>query len=116
MILSNKAILPILWELFPNHPNLLPATFQRSAISGPCVEKPVHGREGAEVRLLAPDEPGTGGADRVYQAACPLPVFDGQHAVIGSWIIAGKAAGIGMREDRNPITTNTSRFVPHYFV
>ncbi len=24
MLLSNKAILPILWEMFPDHPNLLP--------------------------------------------------------------------------------------------
>jgi glutathionylspermidine synthase len=30
-------------------------------------------------------------------------------------VIADKSAGIGMREDRNPITTNLSRFVPHYF-
>ena len=37
------------------------------------------------------------------------------HALVGSWVIAGKAAGIGMREDKNPITTNLSRFVPHYF-
>lgn len=28
MMLSNKAILPLLWELFPNHPNLLPAAFE----------------------------------------------------------------------------------------
>lgn len=27
MVLSNKAILVVLWELFPNHPNLLPAYF-----------------------------------------------------------------------------------------
>ncbi|MDB6055234.1 MAG: Glutathionylspermidine synthase [Verrucomicrobiales bacterium] len=27
MLLSNKAILPILWQLFPGHPNLLPAAF-----------------------------------------------------------------------------------------
>ena len=47
--------------------------------------------------------------------ANPLPVYDGMHAVIGSWVIAGKAAGIGMREDKAPITTNASRFVPHYF-
>ena len=40
---------------------------------------------------------------------------DGQHAVIGSWIIAGEPAGIGMREDAQPVTTNRSRFVPHYF-
>jgi glutathionylspermidine synthase len=115
MALSNKAILPILWEMFPDHPNLLPAAFARDGVPGPCVENPVHGREGAGVRLLAVGETGTGGDDRVYQAACPLPVFDGMHAVIGSWVVAGKAAGIGIREDSAPITTNASRFVPHYF-
>jgi glutathionylspermidine synthase len=115
MLLSNKAILPILWEMFPGHPNLLPAAFARDEISGACVEKPVHGREGADVVLLAADEPGSGRVDRVYQATCPIPVFDGQYAVIGSWIVAGRAAGTGVREDSKPITTNTSRFVPHYF-
>jgi glutathionylspermidine synthase len=115
MLLSNKAILPILWEMFPEHPNLLPASFQRDGIRGPCVEKPVHGREGAEVRLLGAGEAGLGGNDRIYQAKCPLPVFDGMHALIGSWVIDGKAAGMGMREDRAQVTTNTSRFVPHYF-
>ncbi len=60
-------------------------------------------------------EAGRGGDDRIYQAACPLPVYDHPHALIGSWIIAGKAAGMGMREDRGPITTNASGFVPHYF-
>ena len=52
---------------------------------------------------------------RIYQAACPPPVFDGMHAVIGSWVIAGQAAGIGVREDTTAVTTNLSRFVPHYF-
>ena len=27
IILSNKSILPMLWEMYPNHPNLLPAYF-----------------------------------------------------------------------------------------
>jgi glutathionylspermidine synthase len=115
MLLSNKAILPILWEMFPDHPNLLPAFFERDKIEGPAIEKPVHGREGAGVRLLAAAEAGSGGDAVIYQAACPLPVYDGMHALIGSWVIAGKAAGIGMREDKAPITTNASRFVPHYF-
>jgi glutathionylspermidine synthase len=115
MLLSNKAILAILWEMFPNHPNLLPAAFERERIAGPCVEKPVHGREGAEVRLLAAGEAGLASADRVYQALHPLPVSDGMHAVIGSWIVASHAAGIGLREDALPVTTNLSRFVPHYF-
>ena len=54
-------------------------------------------------------------AAAIVLAAAPLPVFDGQHALIGSWVITGQPAGIGMREDRAPITTNASRFVPHYF-
>jgi glutathionylspermidine synthase len=115
MVLSNKAILPILWEMFPDHPHLLPASFHRSDLPGACVEKTIHGREGDGVRLLAAGEAGASGA-RIWQAACPLPVFDGRHAVIGSWVIGDKAAGIGIREDPSPITGNASSFVPHYFV
>jgi glutathionylspermidine synthase len=51
----------------------------------------------------------------VYQAYQPLPEFDGNHAVVGSWVVASQPAGIGMREDDGPITRNTSRFVPHLF-
>ena len=40
---------------------------------------------------------------------------DGNHALVGSWVIEGKPAGIGMREDERRITHNSSRFVPHYF-
>jgi glutathionylspermidine synthase len=36
--------------------------------------------------------------------------------VIGSWVVGGKSAGICLREDRSPITTNMSHFVPHYVV
>ena len=116
MVLSNKGILPILWEMFPGHPNLLPAAREREAIAGACVEKPIHGREGADIRRVGERERVINRRDRIYQAAQPLPQFDGWHALIGSWVVGGKAAGIGLREDRDPITCNTSRFVPHYFV
>lgn len=33
MILSNKGILPILWELFPGHPFLLPASFNAACMT-----------------------------------------------------------------------------------
>jgi len=115
MLLSNKAILAVLWEMFPDHPNLLPASFERNKIAGACVKKPVHGREGDGVRLIGEADGGSTRPGLVYQAACPLPVFDRMHALIGSWVVGGQAAGIGLREDRNPITANTSRFVPHYF-
>jgi glutathionylspermidine synthase len=28
MLWSNKGILPVLWRLYPDHPNLLPAFFE----------------------------------------------------------------------------------------
>lgn len=114
MVLSTKAILPILWEMFPGHPNLLPASFNRSEISGTCIEKPIHGREGEGIRLLSAQEP-EGVGNRVWQACHPLPQFDGRHAVIGSWVVGGEAAGIGIRESSGPITGNDSLFVPHWF-
>ena len=49
----------------------------------------------------------------VYQKLHPIPRFDGNYAVIGSWMVNGYACGIGVREDATPITQNTSRFIPH---
>ena len=34
MLLSNKALLPLLWEMFPRHPNLLPAYFEDDQKAG----------------------------------------------------------------------------------
>jgi glutathionylspermidine synthase len=124
MVLSTKALLPLLWGMFEGHPNLLPASFEAGHLEGPLVRKPIHGREGANVSLLLqggdapPAEQTDGPYDQegyVYQAYQPLPAFDGNHAVVGSWVVASQPAGIGMREDDGPITRNTSRFVPHLF-
>lgn len=116
MLLSNKAILPLLWEFFPGHPNLLPASRRRGAIDGPVVRKPCWGREGAGVIVLERGDAGPATAEpTIYQALAPLPVYEGQHALVGSWVVGHTAVGIGMREDADRITRNTSCFVPHLF-
>lgn len=120
MVLSNKAILPVLWELFPDHPNLLPSFRDPGPLGRSWVRKPLLGREGANVMLRCGDEViesvgGYGEEGYVWQAHHPLPCFDGWYPVIGSWVVAGEAAGIGIREDAQPITGNLSRFIPHYF-
>lgn len=120
MLLSNKAILPVLWELFPDHPNLLPAYFAPDKLGRDFVKKPKLSREGANVLMRTPQqtyyEPGSYGEEGfVYQGLTEIPAFDGNYTVIGSWIVGDEAAGIGLREDATPITRNTSRFVPHYF-
>jgi glutathionylspermidine synthase len=118
MLLSNKAILVILWQLFPNHPNLLPASFEPMA--GPFVRKPVLAREGSNVHMQTDDGAivetgGKYGPPYVYQQYHKLPSFDGNNAVIGSWMVNGYACGMGIREDKSLITGNLARFVPHTF-
>ena len=121
MLLSNKAILPILWEKFPGHPNLLAASFEPGRFSTDYVKKPIFSREGANVSITSGgrtvEAPGDYGAEGfIWQAYHELPRFSGNYTVIGSWIVGEEPAGIGIREDDSPITRNSSRFVPHYFV
>jgi glutathionylspermidine synthase len=120
MILSNKAILPLLWEMYPDHPNLLPAFMEGPREMKSYVKKPFLGREGANVSIVTPDSsldlPGPYGKEGfIYQEYAPLPCFDGNHAVIGSWVVDCEARGIGVRESDGPITEDLARFVPHYF-
>lgn len=120
MLLSNKAILPLLWELFPEHPNLLPSFSSPEPLSGSYVKKPALGREGANITLCAQGreictEGEYSDGDFIYQSLLPPPAFNGFYPVIGSWIAQDVAAGIGIRENSTPVTNNKSRFVPHYF-
>ena len=120
MLLSNKAILPVLWEMFPGHPNLLAASFEAGRFASDYVKKPIYSREGANVSIAAAggaiESPGDYGEEGfIWQAYHPIARFGQHHAVIGSWIVGEEPAGIGIREDASPITRNTSRFVPHYF-
>ncbi len=123
-MLSSKAILGILWEMFPGHPLLLETHFSSDEFSGNgLVKKPFFSREGANITLIQPDSvelstTGTYGSEGyVYQAFFPLPCMEEKnYPVIGSWIIDNKPAGMGIREDDTEITKNTSRFVPHYFI
>jgi glutathionylspermidine synthase len=116
MLLSNKSILVALWEKYPGHPNLLPASHRRNDIQGDCVSKPRFGREGEGIRILDFKPLMEKKEDAVvYQGLHALPRFKDAYPVIGSWLIDGKAAGIGIREDSSLITKNTSCFVPHFF-
>jgi glutathionylspermidine synthase len=122
-ILSNKGILPLLWEMFPDHPNLLPAFFEddpnAAQLGASFVRKPLYSREGANVTLISDgvtvvEQEGPYGAEGfIRQALAPLPNFSQQYPVLGSWLIDHTPCGLSIREDENPITGNTSRFLPH---
>lgn len=119
MLLSNKAILPILWELFPNHPNLLASYFQEPAYLKHFVKKPILSREGANIemyydkQMIYATEGEYGEEGFVYQELANLHREDTGFSIIGSWIIGQESCGISFRESDMPITTDRSRFVPH---
>jgi len=121
IILSNKALLPVLWELFPDHPNLLPAYDSAAPLGDRYVRKPKWSREGSNVALIengvAVEENGGNYGDDgfIFQATATIPNFGGNHPVFGVWVIDHEAAGLGIREDTRRITGNLSRFVPHFF-
>jgi glutathionylspermidine synthase len=121
MLLSNKGLLPILWELFPDHPNLLPAYEIAAPLGARYIRKPKLSREGSNVAwveggvVVEETEGGYGQEGCVYQALAPLPDFEGHHPVFGVWVVDHEAAGLGIREDTRRITGNLSRFVPHFF-
>lgn len=127
-LLSNKGLLPVLWEMFPDHPNLLPAFFadeipeaaQKLFAEQGFVEKPLFSREGEGIRIHAPglalaaDFGPYDAHPKIRQAYQPLPVFDGFRPVIGLWMAGGSCCAMGIREDQSPITGNLSRFKPHF--
>lgn len=126
-ILSNKGLLPLLWQLFPNHPNLLPAFFSEngppdySKMPQGSVTKPIYSREGSSIIIRdAKGDIIEGSEDATYahhkmviQGYAPIKRFDGEVPIIGSWIVDGKPVGMGIREDASRITQDLSKFTPH---
>ncbi|MGW2229359.1 glutathionylspermidine synthase family protein [Streptomyces formicae] len=120
MLLSNKALLAVLWELYPGHPNLLPAYLdgpRELATTRGYVAKPLLGREGAGVTVHEPGERGAALLPReepcCYQELAPLPDFGGNRVVLGAWVVEDEAAGLGIRESAGLITDEYARFIPH---
>ena len=117
-ILSSKALLVALWELFPDHPLLLRAAFEPWDKS--YAQKPLWGREGANTRLvlngveLSCASGPYAEMGWVYQELRELPRFGNSYPVCGAWLVNGWPCGLGLREDLKLITSNTSRFVPHH--
>ena len=118
MIWSNKAVLQVLWAMNPRHPNLLAASVRQEAVGPNYVAKPFLSREGSNIRVVndgrevARSEGAYAGGLTLYQELFPLPDHGGGYPVLGSWLVDGEPAGMGIRED-GLITGDTARFVPH---
>ena len=115
---NNKAILPVLWQLFPNHRNLLRSEFELSeelaSSAAGYVQKPIVGRCGQGVTMVdvAGDVVASLGTTKfaeknsVFQEMRALPTVAGAGSVlVCPWIIGGEACGVVLRVDKGLITT-----------
>ena len=122
-ILSNKGLLPLLWSMFEGHPNLLPAFFEddpdAATLAGTFVRKPLLSRQGANIEIFRDGETQSrsdglyGGESCIVQGFHPLPEYGENYPLVGCWLVASKAVGLCIREDRTLITSKDARFFPH---
>lgn len=119
VIPSNKAILPVVYQLHPEHPCILPASFEltEELKQSGYAQKPIVGRVGRNITLV--DEDGQtaaasqgnyGNRDMIYQQKFALPNRDGYYGIMGGWIVGEEYGGTGVREDTVTITGGDSPF------
>ncbi len=131
LIPSNKAILPVLWELFGDQDYLLNTAYELSdeIRARGYVQKPIVGRCGdnislydAQDRLIAETGGRFDSPHQVFQELCPLPVVNGQRVQLCSFSAGGTYAGACVRVDPSPVIKSASdvvalRMVPdEYFL
>lgn len=118
LLFQSKGLLKILWDLYPNHPLLLEASFEPLQAKKQA-RKPVFGREGNSVIIL--DEKGevlegtTGDYENhkmVYQAYAALPTDEKEDSYQAGVFYAYEACGLGFRKG-GKILNNMSKFVGH---
>lgn len=118
---SNKAILPILWSLFPNHPYLLDTDFEINAElrqTGYAV-KPIAGRCGNNIGLVdhrdeVLDE--TCGQfnqqENIYQQLWCLPNIAGRYIQVCTFTAGGHYGGVCLRSDPSLVIKKDSDMEP----
>lgn len=128
MFTSTKVSLAALYHLYPHNDLVLPAYLNHPHNMSDYVKKPVHGREGDGISIFLDNQPIIGssvpewGEDGfVYQEFFPLenhPGEDGKsnYPILGSWVVNGESAGVGIRESDGLLTDYYCRFVPNIVV
>jgi len=121
LIPSNKAILPILWQIFPNHPYLLNSRYELNGEMAQrgYVTKPIAGRCGLNITLYDKNDrvlKETTGQfdhqDNIYQELRKLPTIDGYRTQVCTFSVLGKYAGSCVRIDKSLVITMNSDLLP----
>ncbi|WP_294951209.1 glutathionylspermidine synthase family protein [Sulfurovum sp.] len=118
LMFQSKAMLKILWDLYPHHPLLLETSFE--PLPGQKqVEKPIFGREGGNVSILDANagaiesvEGDYANHKMVYQTYTELPKDNQDLSYQAGVFYAYEACGLGFRKG-GKILDNMSKFVGH---
>ncbi len=120
LIPSNKAILPVLWNLFPNHPYLLNSQYELTdelRASG-YVSKPIAGRCGSNISIVDASSAvmeETAGQfhqqNNMYQQLFPLPRIGDHNVQVCTFSVDGRYAGACVRVDPSLVITDQSNLL-----
>ena len=110
-----------MWTLFPDHPYLLNSQFELTddlRQSG-YVEKPIVGRSGENIAIIASDESVLretdgrfGSHKKIYQRLCPLPKADQMNVQVCTFSVTGSFAGACVRVDPSLVIKGGSDVMP----
>ncbi|WP_456451527.1 glutathionylspermidine synthase family protein [Hydrogenimonas sp.] len=117
LMFQSKAMMKVLWDLFPGHPLLLETGFE--PLGKKQVKKPFFGREGggveildAEGRVLERGDDEYGDQPAVYQEYVGLPADAAGRRYQAGVFFAYEGCGLGYRRG-GEILGNLSKFVGH---
>lgn len=121
VIPSNKAILPVLWSLFPNHRYLLASSFELDdeLIKKGYAVKPIAGRRGSNIELVGNDDEILGKTagqfakqENIYQELWCLPNVDDRYVQICTFTVGGHYGGTCLRSDSSLVIKGESDMQP----
>ncbi len=118
LMFQSKALMKILWDLFPGHPLLLETSFE-PLVEKKQVEKRAFGREGANIRIVEADgtvveatEGEYEGFKPIYQAYTALPTDQAGNAYQAGVFFAYEGCALGFRRG-GKILDDFAKFVGH---
>ncbi|WES67649.1 bifunctional glutathionylspermidine amidase/synthase [Superficieibacter sp. HKU1] len=121
VIPGNKAILPILWSLFPHHRYLLDTDFvvNDELVQTGYAVKPIAGRCGSNIDLVSHQEElldKTSGKfseqKNIYQQLWCLPNVDGKYIQVCTFTVGGSYGGTCLRGDDSLVIKKESDIEP----
>ena len=121
LVTSNKAILPVLWQMFPENRYLLDTSYELtpSLQSRGYVSKPIAGRRGHNITIVDQNADvieGTTGRfddqDLIYQELSPLPKLGDRYVQLCTFSVMGTYGGACIRTDPSPIIVADSDLLP----